>query len=953
MCAASHATVVSMPLAVGTHVGRIRIDALLGAGGMGEVYRGWDEKLERAVALKSITSERRLSPTLRARFLREARVLSKLDHPNICRIWDVLELADGDWLVLELIDGPTLRERMDKGLTRQQSIEIALEVARVLAVAHGRGIIHRDLKPENVMQTSGGVVKVLDFGLARAVEAEYADPAAAEEAELLDLEKTLIIGGKTTAPDDSKTSVGSLVGTLHYMSPEQARGLPLTPASDVYSLGVMLHEMLRGAGAYGEPDSVAELLQRVRGAQLEPFDVRDRELARLLGRMTALQPADRAAAGEVIASLERIATRPQRRKRRIVELSSIAAMIAVLVVGVFVIRRLTLSRRAFGSRIAILPFRNATGDRGMQWVELGLMDHVTSGLAGVRGADIIPSDTVVKSMKQLRIDANAELKPETRQRLLDAIGADALIASTVTVDKGRYTIRYTAFDRQRAADEREVTSSLITEAANQMSGRIADQIDPAARHRTPHATRDTFASLAFDIGRQIELTRGGKYAEVYYAVAVDRDQQFLEAKAQLADNYAKAGRFAEATPMMDEVLRDARQRNDLDVLERALINRAYWDYARGDSLSEERYAREALAVAQQLGDDRHLGVAQNAVALPLMTMNRLDEAEKFQTAALACARRLHSRVEEAPRLNNLGLLAMRRGDQATAKARLEEARRIGEEIGYRDMLVSVMENLSAIYANEHDFARAEELSKKQLALARELGDKRAEMEGAAQLAIWTYARGDEPQAIALTEEARKLAAEFGAPHLEALFLGNLAQARTRRGDLSGAEHDAADALELMKKMHRSEYEAEVLVGCAYPAIRAGRFDEAEHLLDRADAIHPTLRGYVFRARLLYARGRYAEAAATIAKGKLMHDSWLPQYEAMLRALEESARTGKPSTIVFEEPLARHADLGDLRVRDLPQFRRCELDLARAIAAAEDRVIELHDPLVDVHRPFGG
>src|SRR3954454_22275979 len=177
-----------MPLAAGSHVGRIRIDALLGAGGMGEVYRGWDEKLERAVALKSITSERRLSPALRARFLREARVLSKLDHPNICRIWDVLELVDGDWLGLELIDGPTLRARIENGLPRQEAIAIALQVARVLAVAHGRGIIHRDLKPDNVMQTASGTVKVLDFGLARAVEADYAETTSSD-AEPFDLDK--------------------------------------------------------------------------------------------------------------------------------------------------------------------------------------------------------------------------------------------------------------------------------------------------------------------------------------------------------------------------------------------------------------------------------------------------------------------------------------------------------------------------------------------------------------------------------------------------------------------------------------------------------------------------------------------------------------------------------------------------------------------------------------------
>jgi len=890
-----------MPLAVGSHVGRIRIDALLGAGGMGEVYRGWDEKLERAVALKSITSERRLSPALRARFLREARVLSKLDHPNICRIWDVLELVDGDWLVLELIDGPTLRERMDKGLSRQESVEIALEIARVLAVAHGRGIIHRDLKPENVMQTASGVVKVLDFGLARAVEAEYAEPSAAE-AEAFDLEKTLIIGGETTAPDDSRTSVGSLVGTLHYMSPEQARGLPLTPASDVYSLGVILHEMLRGRDAYGEVESVADLLQRVRGAQVEPFDLRDRELQRLLARMTALQPADRAAAGEVVSALERIVTRPQRRRRHVIELASIAAMLAIVVIGVLIMRRLTTSGRVVGSRIAILPFRNATGDRGMQWVELGLMDHVARGLAGVRGADIIESDAVVKSMKQLRIAQGGDFPAATRNRLLDTLGADVLFVSTVTLRDGRYTIHYTAFDHERSEEPRDVTSAQITDAANQMSARIADRIDPTPRRHV--ATNDTFAAIAFDMGRQIEMTRGGKYALSYYAVAADRDPQFLLAKERLADNWAKQGRLAEAMPLMEEVLREARRRNERGLLVDALINMAYWHYSRGDSGSQERYAREALSVATQLGEPRRLGDAQNALGVALMTLNRTEEAERTVLASLEIARRLHARVDIAERVNNLGLLAMRRNDRPAAKRYLEEAMQTAEQIGYRDLIALVVGNLAIIYGDAGDLAKAEELTKKNLAMARELGDKKTVIEALTNLAIWAYADGREEEAIAHTEQARTAAAEFGARQLEALLLSNLAQVRTRRGDLAGAQRDADAALALSKLVNDPEYQPDILLGAAYPAIRAGRLGEAARLIDEADALRRTARGAVFRARLLYEQRRYAEAAAMLRKGKSMGDTWFPQYEAMLRAFEESARTGKVSTIRFEENVLR-------------------------------------------------
>jgi len=134
------------------HIGRIRIDAVLGSGGMGTVYRGFDERLERAVALKRIHADKRRSPALRARFMREARVLSKLDHQNICRIYDVIEAGDADYLVLELIDGVTLRERL-ASLPREEALRIAVQIVRVLELAHGQGIVHRDLKPDNVMIT--------------------------------------------------------------------------------------------------------------------------------------------------------------------------------------------------------------------------------------------------------------------------------------------------------------------------------------------------------------------------------------------------------------------------------------------------------------------------------------------------------------------------------------------------------------------------------------------------------------------------------------------------------------------------------------------------------------------------------------------------------------------------------------------------------------------------------
>jgi serine/threonine protein kinase len=279
----------------GDRIGHVRVDGPLAEGGMGAVYAGFDEKLQRPVALKAIRGDR-LDAAARARLLTEARLLSQLDHPNVCRIHGYLESGgEEDFLVLELIRGRTLRAVLRQGLAPGERLAVAEGVARALEATHEKGIVHRDLKPANVMCTEDGQVKVLDFGLAR--------PDGR-------------LDGRFDEIDESDEEAAP-VGTPSSMSPEQARGEPATAASDACALGLLLQELFTGRPAF-EP-GLPEPLLLVKAADGDTLPVRgiDPDLAALIRGLKAQVPEARPTAAAAAERLAWIRGKPRRRRLRL------------------------------------------------------------------------------------------------------------------------------------------------------------------------------------------------------------------------------------------------------------------------------------------------------------------------------------------------------------------------------------------------------------------------------------------------------------------------------------------------------------------------------------------------------------------------------------------------------------------------------------------------------------
>lgn len=324
---------------VGQRFGHIRVTAAVGEGGMGEVYAGFDEKLERKVALKVLHSEARLDDEARIRLLREARALSRLDHPNICRIHDYIDNGDSDLLVLEYIDGRTLDDALREKMTHAEKLRIAISIAGVLVAAHRAGIVHRDLKPENVMLTRSGEVKVLDFGLARWLN--RARPAVEAAAPQLHIKPQAVTMGDVTSPyplpaaDDSAphntmaTAVGITMGTPMYMSPEQARGESLAPASDMFSFGLVLQVLFTGREAHEDSSGAREIMMRVARGETNRVQGSAGDVTALINRLKAFAAADRPTAVETVERLQHMADKPRRIARR----SIVAALVLLGVIG--------------------------------------------------------------------------------------------------------------------------------------------------------------------------------------------------------------------------------------------------------------------------------------------------------------------------------------------------------------------------------------------------------------------------------------------------------------------------------------------------------------------------------------------------------------------------------------------------------------------------------------------
>ena len=654
---------------IGWKIGSIEIRRLLAEGGMGRVYVGWDERLQREVALKAIRPDR-WSPSTRSRLLTEARVLSRLNHPHICAIHGYLPGEESDFLVLELIRGKTLQAALDEDILDPRSrMEIAEQIASALAAAHAQGIIHRDLKPANVMLTLDSGAKVLDFGIARTAGFQGNDTHPG------------FIGKQENA---AWTSPGKVIGTAEWMSPEQAKGEPLTAASDMYSFGLLLQRLFTGQSPYESGLSSVDTLRRAQKGQSRPVDGLGKALTALIERLKSLAPQERPIASEVQRALRRVREAPRRRARR---LAAAAAVLVVVLAAVKYTVDLHSQRDA-----ALRAQQEAELVRKQEAETTAFLMEVfkVSDPGETQGNTVTARELLDRGADKIR--SNLREQPLAQARLLDTMGQ-------IYFRLGLYAEARPLLEDSLALRQRYRAGAVPLADSHQHLG-LLDQ----AQNR-PEA--ESHLKKALDLRRE---SLGPGHPEV---------AQTLKALGVLD---AMRGRLPEAKAAFQRALeiQEASLGRIHPDIAATLNNLAGVWMAQGHPERAESLLWRGLAIRESTLPPGHPDFAANLEALACLYEDRPQEAVPLHRRALAIAEK--SLGPSHPRtlliVTNLGNDLAALGRWSEAETFLKRAIETREKVlgPQHPDLASSLGMLANLYRDQQRFAKARSLYRRALAI---------------------------------------------------------------------------------------------------------------------------------------------------------------------------------------------------------------------------------------------
>jgi tetratricopeptide (TPR) repeat protein/tRNA A-37 threonylcarbamoyl transferase component Bud32 len=875
--------------APGDKIQHYEVIKLIGKGGMGEVYLAHDLVLDRNVAIKFLSEETQEDDLARLRLLREAKAAASLDHPFICKVYEVGEIDDQFYIVMEYVEGKDMRTKLDEGMISfKDSLQMALEIAEALEEAHEKGIVHRDLKPANIMLTPRGHVKVMDFGLAKHVLG----------ASLEDISKTLEV---------SLTIKGAVVGTLAYMSPEQARGQSVDLRSDIFSLGIIVYEMTTGRHPFSKSSPLETMTSILRDAT-PPVHIRPKMmnplLSPILRKALAKEPEARYQnVHDMIVDLRKLQKEVVGGARFLFRGWQLAVaaivVIAMVITGTLLFtRRSSVSPQASGPKtitVLVANFENKTGDPIFDGVLERTLDI---SLAGAPFISLYSRKEALELAAKLDPSAGETLNEKLAQLVGRRAGINVVVGGSIDKSDRGYTVKLWALDTVKAKtiyeETRPITAqSGILRASERFSAKLETNLGGVSPDSVQALKKETFtttsleAMRAFARGQELDDLGRSDEALKEYLRAIDYDPNFGRAYASMAVIYNNWGRLEEAEKYFQEAMKRIDQMTDR---EKYRTRGIYYNMHRDFKRAIDEYS----ALLKQYPGDY---VAHASLAVAYFYARNMPKAvEEGRLDVKYNPQGVHAH-------NNLSWYCLGVGDFETAEKESLAALRIQPDFprAYITLALAQLAGGQPEQAAE-TYQKLESLSTYGASLAAT---------GLADLSIYEGRLGD---AIKMLENRISFDIKTNQTYDAAIKCTMLAQAYL-------LQKKKRLAVEAATRAVKTSAEAEILFSAAQVYLEAGQEDKARALHTELNKkLQPEPRAYakLIGGELSRARGDIGNAVNLFHEAKDLIDTWIGHLflgRAYLQAEDYTAANSE-----FETCLKRSGEATSVFLNDLPTFR---------------------------------
>jgi serine/threonine protein kinase/tetratricopeptide (TPR) repeat protein len=840
--------------------GRYEVHKLLGMGGMGAVYKARDMEVERVVGLKVIRPDLAGNPAILARFKQELVLARQVTHKNIIRIYDLNEADGVKFITMEFIEGEDLRTILTRQgkLSPEEAVAIMLQVCAGLEAAHAEGVIHRDLKPSNIMRDNAGRVVIMDFGLARTIQG------------------------------DGMTQTGMMIGTMEYMSPEQAMGKELDARSDQFAIGLIFYELLSGFIPFHADSAIASLVKRTQEQAVPLVDVDAAVPPALSEIVSKCLERDSAARFASVEELAHELESWQGKKPRTSQSQSartdisvpapvrhfpwkwLAVGIAAVVVGIGGVVGVRSRAHPAGetqavqgpvTSLAILPFYNASGDSSLSWMGSSIAEALNTDIGQSAHLRMVSPDRLQQVLSDLRVSPQSPLDLQTVKRIADYTHADTVVFGQYEKIGDQIRINATvadlANDRSASvntdvAGEKQLLASLdkLADDLRQKLAPTAEVLKELQSHSQHAVTKSIPALRAYDEGSQLVRAGDNTQAVTKFEDATAQDPNFAMAFAKLAQTYAALGYDDKAEQASRRAIElsdnlTAQDRYLIQAIHASILNdsakaiAAYQELAKVNPDDTEAQ----FTLAKLYEESNHFAEAKKYLAnvlasdpkyvAALLASGRVEIKDGNPQAALdplnralSLAIQFDNQEQKGAILHALGIVYQRLNKPDDALRNYQQALEIRKKVGAQSGVASTLGQIAQVQDAMGNFKAAQSSYEEAIEVDQKIGNKNGLTQSLMSLGSSYLDHGQYDEGLKYTKEALQIARDTQDEMAQATLLNNIGNAQFNKGEYQDALTYFQQAFEIQNRLKLVGGATQSLHNLAMTNVKLGQFDTA-------------------------------------------------------------------------------------------------------------------------------